>query len=299
MSHHQRQDIQGKNLLISTILNLFITIAEVIGGLLSNSLALLSDALHNFSDGLAVFLAYIANRVGKREHNTKKTFGYKRIEILAALFNAVVLIVISVYLLFAAYERFLDPQPVKTLIMFTVAIIGLAANIIAVVLLKKDAKRNLNVRAAYIHLLGDTFSSILVIAGGIIMYFFKIYWLDPLITVLIVIYIVREAYKIVRETVQILMQSTPAHLNLQKVKQTLETFPEIDNIHHVHAWNLTDQQTHFECHVDLNEDIKVSETCKINSHITSLLKHKFQIDHVTLQFEYGFCTDKKMIMNKQ
>ncbi len=299
MSHHQRQDIQGKNLLISTILNLFITAAEVVGGLLSNSLALLSDALHNLSDGLAVFLAYLANRIGKKAHTNKKTFGYKRIEILAALFNAVVLIVISVYLLFAAYKRFLDPQPVKSLIMFSVAIIGLAANIIAVLLLKKDAKKNLNVRAAYIHLLGDTFSSILVIVGGIIMYFYKIYWLDPLITVLIVIYIVREAYKIVRETVQILMQSTPANLNLQKVKQTLENFPEIDNIHHVHAWNLTDQQIHFECHVDLAEDLKVSNTCKINNNITSLLKHKFQIDHVTLQFEYRSCTDKKMIVNKQ
>ncbi len=299
MLHHNGNDIQGRNLLVSTFLNFFITVAEFIGGLLSNSIALLSDALHNFSDGLAVFLAYLANRISKKGHTTGKTFGFNRIEILTALFNAVVLIGISLYLVVAAYKRLIDPQPIRSGIMFFVAVAGLLANLISVFILKKDASRNLNVKAAYIHLLGDTFSSVLVILGGIVMHFFSFYWLDPLITILIVFYIIREAYKIIREAVHILMQSTPANLDLQKLKKAIEVLPGIKNIHHVHAWNLTDQLTHFECHVDLEMDIKTSETCKISTKINDILKQRFNIDHVTLQFEYDHCSDKNMIKNKQ
>ena len=172
-SHGYHVDLKEKNLLFATALNLLITVVEIIGGLISNSLALLSDALHNLGDTFAVLLAYIANRIGKKDATEKKTFGFKRIEILAALLNAVVLIVIIVFLFIEAYHRFTSPEPIKGLIMFIVATIGLIANLMAVLLLKNDSQSNINIRAAYLHLIGDTISSVAVIIGSILIYFFE------------------------------------------------------------------------------------------------------------------------------
>ena len=174
-SDHPHKDVSSNKLLIATILNVLIAVAEVIGGLISNSLSLISDALHNISDATAVFIAWIAHRISKKPSNQKRTFGYKRIEILAALFNAAVLAGISIYLFYEAVLRLVDPQPVKGLIMLIVATIGLFANLAAVILLHRDAKKNINFKAAYLHLMGDTLSSVAVILGGILIYFFEIF----------------------------------------------------------------------------------------------------------------------------
>ena len=190
--HHSNVGISEKNLLAAVILNFTITAVEIVGGLLSNSLALLSDAIHNLGDGLAVLLAYIAHRISKRDSNTRKTFGYKRVEILAAFVNAVILVAICLFLIWEAVERFRNPAPIKGVIMFSVAGVGLLANLVAVILLRGDSKKNINIRAAYLHLLGDTLSSLVVIAGGILIWKFEIYWIDPLITVLISLYILKE-----------------------------------------------------------------------------------------------------------
>ncbi|MBN2482206.1 MAG: cation transporter [Bacteroidales bacterium] len=287
--------IKEKNLLLSTVLNFTITIAEVIGGLLSNSLALLSDALHNLGDTFALFIAYIAHLVSQHRYSTKRTFGYKRIEILAALFNAVVLTVIIIYLFVEAYQRLRDPQPIKGLIMFVVAVAGFLANLISVFLLREHKNHNLNIRSAYLHLFGDTVSSILVIITAVLIYFFGLYWIDPLVTFMLGIYLLKETYQIIREAVDILMQSTPQGLDLKKLKKALEEIPEIDNIHHIHAWNLNDQEIHFECHVDLIHDLKISETEKIRKQIDDILLNHFGIIHVTIQFGYHCCDDKSMI----
>lgn len=294
-SHHHHGDLKEKNLLIATALNLLITVAEIIGGLLSNSLALLSDAIHNLGDTFAVFLAFIANRIGKKDATEQKTFGFKRIEILAALLNAVVLIVIIIFLFIAAYHRFQSPEPIKGLIMFVVASVGLIANLIAVLLLKKDSHSNINIRAAYLHLLGDTISSVAVIVGSVLIYFFKIYWVDPLITILIGLYIIREAFIILKETVNILMQSTPASIDLQKLVSEIENHKEINNVHHVHVWTLNDTQIHFEGHIDLDKDLTISKTDLIKSEIEAMLTNKFGVSHVTIQFEYNCCDEKKVI----
>lgn len=296
--HHEGSEISGKNLLLATILNFAITIAEVIGGLLSNSLALLSDALHNLSDSVAVLLAWIANKVSKRKNTEKRTFGYKRIEILTALFNAVVLIVISFFLFYEAYRRFYEPEEIKAGLMLIVAVIGLIANILSVFILKKDSKENLNVKAAYVHLIGDTLSSVAVIIGGILIYFYDIFWLDPLLTILIGLYILKETWSILKETIDILMQTTPAELDLQKVKTEIEQLKEILNIHHVHAWKLTDKEIHFDCHVDLRSDQRLSEIEAIRKNIEELLYYKFGINHITIQFEYENCDSKSLIASK-
>lgn len=294
-SHGHHHDLNDKNLLWATLLNAVITVAEIVGGLLSNSLALLSDAIHNLGDTIAVMLAYIANQIGKRDANESKTFGYKRAEILAALFNAVVLITITIFLFFEAYKRFQSPEPIKAAVMFWVALVGLLANLFAVLLLQKDSKHNLNIRAAYLHLLGDTISSVAVIVGSLFIIYLDLFWIDPLITVLIGLYILKEAYSVLRETVNILMQSTPASIDLRKVVEDLEKQEGISNVHHVHAWKLDDKQIHFECHIDLDSDYTLSQTDKLRTQLEQLLENNYGISHVTTQMEFNCCDKKDLI----
>jgi cobalt-zinc-cadmium efflux system protein len=288
----------GKNLLYSTVLNFTISVAEVVGGLFSNSLALISDALHNLGDTSALFIAYLASVVSRKDHTHKKTFGYKRIEILAALFNAIILVVIIIYLFIEAYNRLRNPEPVKGLIMMIVALIGFFANLVSVFLLKKHSGKSLNIRAAYLHLIGDTISSVIVIVTSLLILFFRLHWVDPLVTFFLGLYLLKETYMILKEAVDILMQATPQGLDLIEVKRTLESIPEIDNIHHVHAWNLNDQDIHFECHIDLKSDFRISETENIKEAIHEVLMNKFNIRHVTIQYEYNCCEDKNMIHQK-
>ncbi len=283
--HHQRVNI--KNLLAATLLNLVITVVEFAGGILSGSLALLSDALHNLSDTFATFIAYLATLIGRRDANTKRTFGYKRLEILAALFNAVILIVTSIFLVREAYLRWNDPRPINSMIMLVVAMIGLLANLFAVIILKKDSSKSINVKAAYVHLIGDSLSSVVVIIGGILIQFFHILWIDPLITVLVSVYIIREGFVILRESVNILMQSTPDQLDLSKVKNRVEQVEQVHNIHHIHAWMLTDNEIHLEAHVELESDLKLSKVKEVQVEIEQMLIHHFNVSHVTLQFEYA------------
>jgi cobalt-zinc-cadmium efflux system protein len=284
--------------LISTLLSLAVSIAEVIGGIFSNSLALISDALHNLGDTSALFIAYLANLISNKNHSHKKTFGYKRVEILAALFNAIILVVIIVYLFIEAYHRLRNPEPVKGLVMFLVAVIGLIANLFSVVLLRKHTSNSINIRAAYLHLLGDTVSSVMVIVTAVLIYFFGLYWIDPIVTLLLGIYLLRETFRILKEALDILMQATPQGLDLAHLKTALEAIPDIDNIHHVHVWNLSDQDIHFECHIDLKSDIRISETEKIQTLIHEILLNKFNINHVTIQYEYNCCEDKNMIHSR-
>lgn len=293
--HHKQQNSVETNLLITTALNVLITIAEIIGGILSNSLALFSDALHNLSDAVAVFIAYLASRISKRNSTPEKTFGYKRVEILAALFNAVVLMVICVYLIYEAYHRFFNPEPIKGAIMFGVASVGLLANLFAVFLLHRDAGKNLNVKAAYLHLLGDTFSSVLVLVSGILIYFFRVYWVDPVITALISLYIIKETFSILKEAVNILMQFTPKNIDIKQIKHKIEAFPEIDNIHHVHIWSLNDSQVHFECHIDVKQNFRISETEVLRNNVKDILVKEFGISHTTIQFEFNCCDPKPLV----
>lgn len=285
--HHHHHPVNGKNLLVATLLNLVITFVQVAGSILSGSIALLSDALHNLSDTFATFIAYMANRISKRDANPKKTFGYKRVEILSALLNAVILIVMSIFLVLEAYKRLHEPQEINSMIMILVAMIGLLANIFAAAILKKDAHKSINVKAAYVHLVGDALTSLLVLVGGILIRFLEIYWVDPLITVLISIYIVREAFVILKEAVNILMQSAPEHLDIQMIRKRVETLTEVNNMHHIHSWMLTDQQVHLEAHVELSSDMKLSQVDKIRIELDSILNNEFNIQHITLQFEFN------------
>lgn len=293
--HHHRDRVPGGNLLITVILNMVITITEFLGGIFSNSLALISDALHNLGDTFSMVIAYIALRIGKKRGNVRKTFGYKRIEILAALFNTTLLIGISLYLFFEAYQRLKNPVPIKSGIMFWVALVGLLANLFSVLLLKRDSASSLNIRSAYLHLMGDTLSSVAVILGSILIRYLEIYWVDPLLTFLIGLFIIRETWSILKETIEILMEASPRELDIGEIKTELEKHSQISNIHHIHAWKLTDSEIHFQCHVDISENLPISEIDKVRIELERLLTEKFGIHHVTIQVEFDTCNDKDSI----
>lgn len=295
---HNHRPVNEGNLLIATLLNLVISIVEIAGGILSNSLALLSDALHNLSDAFSTFIAYVAIKMGKRSPTSNKTFGFKRVEILAAMLNAIILIVICFYLFREAWERLQDPQPIKSLIVIVVAMVGLIANVLAVALLRKDSKKSINVKAAYVHLIGDSLSSVVVIIAAVAMQLFEIFWLDPVITVAIGLYLIRESYLILKEAVNIVLQSAPEHLDIEKIRLKIESLPEVYNLHHIHAWNLSEHEVFFEAHIELAEDMKLSQLKSIQEKIEALLKKRFRINHTTLQFEYGSVHDKNLISKR-
>ncbi len=238
--HHHPQPVNSKNLLMVTNLNLLITLAEMVGGILSNSLSLLSDSLHNLSDTASSFIAYMAIRIGKKESNTRKTYGYKRVEILAALLNASVLIALCFFLFREAWFRWKTPEKIDTGIMLAIGMIGLLANVYAAILLHKDAVKSINVRAAYLHLIGDSVSSFAVIIGGVLIQIYKIYWIDPLITILIGLFIIWQAFGVLKQAVNILMQSTPENISISRIKRTVEKLDEVANIHHIHVWSMTE-----------------------------------------------------------
>jgi cobalt-zinc-cadmium efflux system protein len=294
---NHNHDIKRKNLLFTILLNLVITIAETTGGLLSGSLALLSDALHNFSDVIAIILSYFANIVSKKDKTLKQTFGYKRTEILVALLNASVIVVVSLFLFKEAYLRFMNPSQINSMLMLSVAVIGLAANAASVFLLKEDSHNNINVKSAYLHLFSDTLSSVIVILGGIAIYFFRIFWIDHVLTVIIGLYVIKEGYSIIKEAIDILMQSTPEDIDLNKIKEDIERIEHVQNLHHVHVWRLNDKEIHFEGHIDLNENLNLKEIEVIQSQIRKLLFTHFGISHTTIQAETNCCDSKALIDN--
>lgn len=288
---HNADEVRGKKLLWVTVLNLSITVVQVVGGLVSNSLSLLSDALHNLGDSSALFIAFIAGKISRKAPNSRRTFGYKRVEILAALFNAVVLISICIFLFYEAYERFMNPEPIKGKLMFWVAIFGLLANLISVVILNKDKAHNLNVRAAYLHLMGDTLSSVAVILGGVAIWVWGIYWIDPLITVFVGGYIIWHTWGILKETVEILMQATPANIDIGEIKKEIEKIDKVKNLHHVHIWKLDDTSIHFEGHVEVSENMDLESVGIIRQRAEQVLQKSFGISHITLQIGYKCCDD--------
>ncbi len=294
MHNHQHEHFDKSSkvrLLLTMLLNFLITIAEFIGGILSGSLSLISDALHNFSDGISIIVSYIALKIAGIPKNDKYTFGYKRAEIFAALINASVLLIISVFLIKEAIHKFINPEQIEGNIVIIVASIGLVANITGTLLLKKDSEFNLNIRSSYLHLLSDAFSSLAVIIGGILIWVWNIYWVDPLLTILISIYIIYESYKILKKSIDIFMMRTPNDYELQEISDSIKQINGIVGLHHLHYWMLNDEQKHFEAHIEVN-DKKQSELDNLRKSIKEVLHDKYSIEHVTLQFEYLKCNDE-------
>ncbi|WP_434512047.1 cation diffusion facilitator family transporter [Desulfitobacterium sp. AusDCA] len=286
--------MSGPKIFWVTLLNATITIAEIIGGIFSGSLSLLSDAVHNLSDTVAIALSFFTHKIAQRPKDSKRKFGYKRAEILSAFINSVVLLTISIVLIFEAFKRLKSPETINGTLMITVAFIGLVANFVSVYLLEKDSHENLNIKSSYLHLLSDTVSSVGVLVGGIAIRLWGIVWIDPLITVLISLYILKETWQVIRKMVDILMQSSAA-IDYETIKNDIEKMDKVKNIHHVHSWMIDEKTIHFEAHLDL-EDIQLSEVEKIYDKIEHFLKEHHGISHVTLQAEVDKCCDKNIFI---
>ncbi len=296
MAHKHSHSSTGIRLLITVILNIFITVAEIIGGILSGSLALISDALHNFSDAISVIISYIAIKLKDRDNSPRHTFGFKRAEILAAVINSSVLVAISAYLIYQAVLRFQHPEPIKGVLMVVVASIGLAANIAGTLLLNRDAKTSMNIRSSYFHLLSDAVSSVAVISGGLAIILWNIYWIDPVLTILIAVYITRESFKILSDAIHVLMEGAPPDISIREIQTEVEKLEKVENIHHVHIWTVGENDVHLEAHIDV-ADMMISKSNILGEQIEELLKTKFSINHITLQFECEQCKDTGLIIN--
>lgn len=289
--HHITVDDEtsGSRLLLTLVLNLIIPIAQVIGGIMANSMALVSDAIHNFSDFTAVLISYIAYRIGKKGANLGNTFGYRRAEVLAALINVGILFGASLVIVYEAVIRFAHPEPVSGTIVMALAGVGIAGNGFSAWLLHKDAAHSLNVRGAFLHMVGDLLTSVAVLANGVILYFFQGWgWLDPALSLLIVAFIWKSAWPIFKQAVAVLMNATPAGLDLNSVSKTLTGISEVKAVHYLHAWNAAPGSIAFSCHVVVDDQM-VSRTETVAEKMRHQLWHRFRIDHPVLQFESAAC----------
>ncbi|GAA3566629.1 cation diffusion facilitator family transporter [Snuella lapsa] len=295
-SHTHHRDMKDKNLMISILLNVMITVAQVIGGLISGSLSLLSDALHNFSDVLSLIVSYVASKLSKQKASVNRTFGYKRAEILAAFVNASTLIIVAIILIKEAIERFKHPQVIDSNLVIWLAIIAIVFNGFSVLLLKKDSKNNINIKSAYLHLLTDMLASIAVLIGGLLMKFYQIFWVDSVLTFLIALYLIWVGYDLLKTSTKVLMLFTPEHINIKDVVRVVNNLPKVKKLHHVHIWSLSDEELHLEAHLDLYNDLSITDFNKLLEDIESVLSEQFNINHVTIQPEYDKNDPKEIIV---
>lgn len=295
-NHHiNLNKVSEKKLCWVILLNFGITLAEIVGGLVSGSLSLISDALHNFSDAIAVIISYIAIKLGRKENSLKHTFGLKRAEILAALLNSSVLVGISIYLFYEAINRFYNPEQIAGQMMLIVAIVGLLGNLLSIYFLEAGAHENMNIKSAYLHMLSDAISSVAVILGAIGIIYFEIYWIDPLLTIAIGVYVLYESFKILKKSVHILMEGAPVDISIEEIKEVVESIDGLKNVHHIHIWSVGEKDIFFEAHAEL-EDMMLSSAGQVRKKVEDKLL-EFGINHVTLQIEVDECEEKRILCN--
>ena len=263
-------------------------VAEVVGGIYSGSLALLGDAGHMLVDALAIILSLFAIRVARRGATATRTFGYHRIEILAALANGIILVLVSLYIFYEAYQRFLEPPQVKIPLMLIVAVIGLFANLVGVILLNRASHWSLNVKAAFWHIIGDTLSSVGVIIAGVVILFTGWYIADPIVAVVIGIIILWGAGRIVREAMDILLEAVPKHINLARVIDSIRNVPGVNEAHDIHIWTITSNIYALSAHLVIDDQM-VSRGVDIVKMVRRELAQNFDISHTTLQLECESC----------
>jgi len=295
--NHEEEKALDFKLLVSVILNFGITIAEILGGIFSNSLALLSDAIHNLNDTSAIFISYIARILSKKKRDPKRTYGYKRVETLAAFVNTEILMFIAVYFLIEGINKLSNPTIIHGGVMLTVAFIGLAGNLITTFLLHSSSKTNLNIKATFIHILSDTISSIFVIIGAFLIIYQKFYIVDPIFTFMISGYIFVESIPLLKNTINILLQGTPTDIEIEKLKAKLEQFDFVKDVHHIHIWTTDGKDKYMEAHIRLQEkfDQNNYELDDCIDELNELLKEEFEINHTTLQFEKNRCLEEEKI----
>jgi cobalt-zinc-cadmium efflux system protein len=278
--------VKGKNLFYSIVLNVVITLAQIVGGIISNSLALISDALHNFSDVLSLVFSLVAHKLSRRKASLDQTFGYKRAELLAAFVNAATLIIIACILVYGAIERLINPHPIESTLVIWLALLGIVVNGLSVLLLKKDADHNLNMKSAYLHLLTDMMASVAVLVGGLLMKFYGWFWVDSVMTILIAIYLIVVGFDLIIKSTKMLMLFTPDDIDIKAIVREVHKIEGVNKLHHIHVWHLNEEELHLEAHLDCSEDIKMSEFNDLLFKVEEVLFHQFGINHINIQPEF-------------
>jgi cobalt-zinc-cadmium efflux system protein len=284
--HIHKHEVKGNNLILSIFLNLLITIAQVIGGIISGSLALISDALHNFSDVLSLVFSLVAHKLSRRKASLNNTFGYKRAELIAAFINAITLIIVAFFLIYEASSRLFHPEPIKSGLVIWLALLGIVVNGGSVLLLKKDSEHNLNMKSAYLHLLTDMMASVAVLVGGLLMKFYGWFWVDSVMTFLIASYLIYVSYDLIKSATKMLMLFTPDYINIKELVREVHKIKGVNKLHHIHIWHLNDEELHLEAHLDCSEDIKMSEFNILLEKIETVLYNEFKINHINIQPEF-------------
>jgi len=265
-------------------LNIFIPAVQLYGGIVSGSMALLSDALHNLSDFTSVLISYLALRMGGREPDFKQTFGYRRLEVFAAVFNVALLFGAGLYIAVEAWKRFHNPQPIQGQLVIWIALAAFLGNLLSTVMLRGGAKVNINMRGAFLHMLTDALTSLGVVILGVVWLLKPWYWLDPVFSWIIVAMILYSGWGILKESFMIFMNATPSDIDLVAIQKEIESMEGVNAIHHLHVWNLASEGTALAAHV-LVDDQMLSSVDQLADRVRNALLCRFGIDHPILQFE--------------
>ena len=290
-AHAHTEHINVKNgngirrLILALFVNLVLTIVQVIGGIISGSLALIADALHNFSDAASLLIALIARKWAEKPADENRTFGYKRAELIGAMINLTTLIMIGLYLLFEAVMRVFDPEPIAGWVVVIIACVALVIDVITAALTYAMSKDSLNIRAAFLHNVTDALSSVAVIIAGTLIILYKWYMVDTICTFLIAGYVLFHGYVEIKSVIRILMQSVPIGIDINEVTKKLEEIENIKEVHHLHVWELNEHDRSLEAHVVISES-GYQDAEIIKGHIKDILNESFQITHSTIEFEY-------------
>ncbi len=297
--HDHTHGANKKTLLISFIIITTYMVIEAIGGFLTNSLALLADAGHMLSDSISLGVGLLAFILGEKAADYSKTYGYKRFEILAAVFNGVTLVLIAIYIFYEAYQRFTDPPEVASTGMLIIATIGLLINILVAWLLMRggDTKENLNIRAAFLHVLGDLLGSVGAIVAALMIIFFNWGWADPLASVIVAVLVLISGWRVTKESIHVLMEGTPKNVEIDAVIKTIESIPGVNNMHDLHVWSITSGKNALSCHVVVDGTILVQESQEMLKTIEQKLEDE-NIGHVTIQMESDNHPHKDSVMCK-
>jgi len=287
--NHTHRGEERSKLVLACSLTGTMFIVEGIAGFLTNSLALLSDAGHMLTHLVALLISLGAILFASKPPTARKTYGFYRLEILAALFNGATLFLITLWIFFHAYKRIINPEPIASWHMLMVAIVGLIVNLACAYILK-TSHGSLNIKSAFIHMMADTFSSLVVVFGAIIMHYTQWYMLDPALSILICIVILIWSYQLITESVDILLEATPKDVDLENVIKSISELDEIEGVHDVHIWTITSGMYAMSAHV-YTKDLMVSETHRIMANINTLVNEKFSIGHTVIQFESNVCSD--------
>ncbi|MCK6208301.1 cation diffusion facilitator family transporter [Bacillus infantis] len=284
--HDHSHGANKKTLLISFILITSYMVIEAIGGYITNSLALLSDAGHMLSDAISLGVALLAFTLGEKTANYSKTYGYKRFEILAAVLNGVTLVLIAIYIFYEAIQRFLNPPEVASTGMLIIAIIGLLINILVAWIMMRggDVEENLNMRGAYLHVMSDMLGSIGAIIAALLIMFFGWGWADPLASVIVAALVLRSGYYVTKSGLHVLMEGTPQNVDVDDVIQTIQNKDGIHSVHDLHVWSITSGLNALSCHAVVDEQMSIAESEQLIHQIEHDLEHK-NIHHMTIQLE--------------